>query len=237
MKIGVKTYDGKEFIEYFKDKVDFIEVMSFIDKKFLPNTKIVIHCKHQRFGINPADKEKEKENINELKEGQTIANFCNATKIIFHPGFIENENCSKEQAIKILKEIKDERIIIENLPVMYEKGKFCSTPEETREFMKKSGKGLCFDINHAISAAFQEKLDPYIFIEDFLKLKPIHIHLGGQILPEDKTHLALTESNIDLKRVISLLPENVDICLEVTQDIKKTEEDIKLLKKIWQETH
>ncbi len=237
MRIGVKTYDDEEFIEHFKDKVDFIEVMSFIDQKLILNKEIVIHCKHNRFGINPADKNREKENIDELKNAISLANICNSKKIIFHPGFVENENCSKEQAIKVIKELEDKRIIIENLPKMNNFEKFCSTPEETKEFMEKTGKGLCFDINHAISAAFQENLDPYIFIEDFLKLNPIHIHLGGQTLPEDKTHIALTESNIDSKKIISLLPDESEICLEVTQDIKKTEEDIKLLDSIWQETH
>ena len=60
MKIGVKTYNDEKYIRHFQDKVDFIEVMSFTNKELLKNKKIVIHCKHQRFGINPADIEKEK---------------------------------------------------------------------------------------------------------------------------------------------------------------------------------
>lgn len=237
MLLGVKTYNDKKFIEYFKDKVDFLEVMSFAKREDLENIKIIIHCKHQLFGINPADKTKEKENLEELKKGQEIANITKAEKIIFHPGFIENENCSKEQAIKIVKELKDKRIIIENLPKMNNLGKFCTTPEETKEFMDKTEKELCFDLNHAISAAFQNNLDPYSYIKDFLDLKPRHYHLGGQTLPNNATHIALTESNIDLNKIISLLPEESEISLEVTQDITKTEEDIKLFRKIWKETH
>jgi sugar phosphate isomerase/epimerase len=237
MLLGVKTYEDRNFIEYFKDKVDFIEVMSFADNKYLLGAKVVIHCKHQGFGINPADKKKEKENRNELRAGQEIANLCNSSKIIFHPGFIENNDCSKEQAIKILREIEDKRIIIENLQKKKDSNTPCSNPEETKEFMEKTGKELCFDINHAISVAFQENLDPYDFIENFLKLNPVHYHLGGQTLPDDTTHLALTESNIDLRKVIGMLPENAEISLEVTQDIKKTEEDVKLFRKLWNETH
>lgn len=237
MKLGVKTYNDKKYIEHFKDKVDFIEVMSFAEKEDIIDKEIVIHCKHSRFGINPADKEKEEENILEIKKGQEIADLTKANKIIFHPGFIENKKCSRQQAIKILKEIKDERIIIENLPRMTEGEKLCSTPEETEKFMKETGKDICFDLNHAISAAHSDKKDPYEYIEGFLKLKPIHYHLGGQTLPDDTTHIPLTESNIDLKKVVGMLPEDSEISLEVTQDIKKTEEDLKLFRKFWKETH
>lgn len=236
MKLGLKTYDNSDFINYFKNKVDFIEIMSFVDKQLLLDKTIVVHSKHSKFGINPADIKKEKENLAEIKISQDLADFCKSNKIIVHPGFIENETCSKDQAIKIIKKITDKRIIIENMPKMNNGVKLCSTPEEMKEFLKKTGKGFCFDINHAISSAFENNLDPYIFIKDFIKLNPTHIHLGGHTLPDNKTHLALTESNIDLEKVLRLLPENSDICLEVTQNIEKTEKDIKLLKKIWKET-
>jgi len=237
MKLGVKTFDNKKYIEHFKDKVDFIEVMSFAKKEDIINNKIVIHCKHQRFGINPADKTKEKENLEELKKGQEIADFTKASKIIFHPGLIENKKCSREQAIKILNSTKDKRIIIENLPRMKEGEKLCSTPDETAKFMKETEKDLCFDLNHAISAAYSDEKDPYEYIAGFIKLKPVHYHLGGQTLPDDTTHIALTESNIDLERIIRMLPEDAEVSLEVTQDIQKTEKDIDLFRKIWKETH
>lgn len=237
MKLGVKTYDGEEYIKHFANKVDFIEIMSFVDKDLLLDKKIVIHSKHSKFGINPADSEKEKENINEIQISQKLADFCKSEIIIVHPGFIENKTCSKEQAIKIIKKITDKRIIIENMPKMNNGIKLCSTPEETKEFLEKTNKGFCFDVNHAISSAFENNLDPYIYLEDFIKLNPTHIHLGGQTLPNNVTHLALTESNIDLKKIIKLLPDNSKICLEVTQNIEKTEEDLKLFRKIWEETH
>jgi uncharacterized protein (UPF0276 family) len=103
--------------------------------------------------------------------------------------------------------------------------------------MEKTNKEFCFDLNHAISAAFENNLDPYLYLEDFIKLKPVHIHIGGHTLPDNTTHLSLIESNIDLKKVIALLPEESEISLEVTQDIKKTQEDIELFRKIWKETH
>lgn len=237
MKLGVKTYDDTEFIEYFKDKVDFIEIMSFANKKDLIDKKIVIHSKHSKFGINPADKEKEKENLEEIQKSLEIADFSNSTKIIVHPGLFENNSCSKEQAVKIIKEMKDKRIILENMPKMNKNLNLCSTPEETKEFMEKTDKEFCFDLNHAISAAFENNLDPYLYLEDFIKLKPVHIHFGGQTLPDNTTHIALTESNIDLRKVLALLPEESEISLEVTQDIKKTVEDIELFRKIWKETH
>ncbi|MEI7719274.1 MAG: TIM barrel protein [archaeon] len=238
MKIGVKTYDGQEYIEHFTNKVDLIEILGITSEEFLKGKNIVVHCKHERFDINPADKTKEKESIIAIKTAIEVANFCNSDRIVVHPGKIENENCSKENSINLLKNIKDKRIILENMPGRYENRIFLgSTPEEMEEFLTKTNKGFCFDINHAISAAITNKLEPYSFIEQFLKLNPSQIHLGGQTLPDDTTHISFGESNIDLNKVIRILPENSEVILEVTQDIEKTEEDLKLFRQIWKETH
>jgi sugar phosphate isomerase/epimerase len=236
MKIGVKTFDNENFLEHFKDKVDFFEIMAIQKNNydFLKKFKNieVIHTEHQKFGVNIADPNKYNINKKAIDFAIKIANETNAKKIILHPGTLENNNCSKEQSIKFIKNINDKRIIIENMPT---KNSICISPSETKEFLKQINKKLCFDINHAIGAATLLKLDYIKFIKDFIKLKPTHYHLGGQLIKENKTHLALKESDFDLKKVISLLPNNAEITLEITTDIKKTEEDIIIIKKIIKE--
>jgi endonuclease IV len=236
MKIGVKTYDSEEYIQRFTNEVDFIEVIGIAKYEFLKNKNVTIHCKHERFGVNIADKTKEKENILAIQLAIDIADFCGSKRIIVHPGFIENENCTIENSIKLLKKFNDKRIIIENLPFFIrEKICLCSTPENTKFFLEKCDCSFCFDINHAISSALFKNLPPYSFLEDFQKLNPAQIHLGGQTLANDKTHLNFTESDIDLKKVLTYLPKNSEIILEVTQDINETEKDIAILRKVLNE--
>lgn len=233
MKIGVKTYNSQEYIKHFTDKVDLIEIIGIEKEEFLKNKNIIVHCKHERFKINIANKAKEKENIDAIKTAIEIADFCNSKRIIVHPGYIEDENCSLENSIAIIKKFKDKRIITETMPKIYKNNYFlCSTPEELKYYMEKTNVGFCFDLNHSISSAIAQKIEPYEYLKEFIKLKPTQIHFGGQKLPEDITHLTLSESNIDLKKALENLPDNSEIILEVTQDIKETEKDIQILKNI-----
>lgn len=236
MKIGVKTYMGKEYIEHFAKIVDFIEIIGLSKENFIKNKNIIVHCQHERFKINLANKIKEKENIEAIKTAIEIADFCNSKRIIVHPGYIENEHCSLENSMNILKKFNDPRVITETMPKIYKNNQFlCSTPEELKEYMEKTKAGFCLDINHSISSAITQNREPYEYLKEFIKLKPIQIHLGGQKLPEDLTHLSFSESNIDLKKALKYLPEDSEIILEVTQDIKETEKDIQILKEVLKE--
>ncbi len=160
MKFGVKTYDDEEFLDYFFGKVDFFEVQavrgrdySFL-KKFAGKIPIVIHSEHSGFGINAADSLLKNENRESINFAIKVANLAKAEKIIFHPGNISNENCSRENAIKFMKSIKDKRILLENLPISKEFDCFGSTRQEIQELKEKTGFGFCFDLNHAIESAF-----------------------------------------------------------------------------------
>jgi len=236
MKIGVKTYDNEEFLDYFKDKADFFEVQAiqtnnydFLKKYSLP---IIIHAEHHvNAGINPADKTLINQNLKSINFAIKLADQVNAKKIIFHPGMIRDANCSQEQAINFIKNIPDDRILIENLPAMpYRLGK---TPKELKEFLQKTGKKFCFDLSHAIVTANILKLDKERIIEDFLKLNPVHFHLSGQNWDADTDHhWSFKDSNIDFKNILKFYPKDAEITLEVTQDIGKNEYDLEYIKEI-----
>lgn len=237
MKIGVKTFKDGEFLRHFKDKVDFFEVMaiqetdySFLKEFSLP---IVIHAQHLGFGVNNANKTKVIKNEESINFAVNLANEYGADKIIIHPGEITDDNCSVEQAIYFLKLIKDKRILIENIPL---RGNFlCATPEETKKFMMETGNGFCFDINHAIETAVFLKQDCLRIIKEFIKLEPKHYHIGGQKLKGNIAHLPLADSDIPLKKIMELIPKDAEITLETVCDIKKTEEDIKMIKDLIKE--
>jgi deoxyribonuclease IV len=234
MKIGVKTYDNMDFLEYFKDKCDFFEVMAIetIDYSFLKNFSkpIVIHAQHERFLINNADKLKETKNLASSDFARKLADNTKSKKIILHPGRIENNNCSEENSINFFKNIKDKRILIENCP--NRKNFLLSTPLKAKEFLKQTDKGFCLDINHAIETAIYEKIDYLDVLKAFIKLRPVHYHLCGQRIETGETHLAFEDgSDIDLDEIFKLIPKNAEITLEVSTDIKKTENDLNLIKK------
>ena len=224
MKLGVKTFKEGDFLRPFKDKADFFEVMAIQDENYsflkefsLP---IVIHAQHQKFGVNNADKTKIKKNIDSTNFAINLANEYKANKIIVHPGEITDKNCSEAQAVSFFKSIKDKRILIENLPK--NPNCLCSTPEEMKMFLKETKTGFCFDINHAIETAVYLNKDYIEFIKKFIELKPAHYHLGGQNLKKKEDHINFKESDIDLKKILELIPKDVEITLEVSTDIEKT---------------
>lgn len=244
MKIGVKTFDDKNFLEPFKDKVDFFEIMA-IEKNnydFLKefNLPVVIHSQHRSFGVNVADKTIVQRNLDSINFAIKIANQTNAKKIILHPGELDGKNSSIEQSIEFIKDIKDKRFIIENIP-LEGSYRFGAKPEEIRDILRKTKKGFCFDINHALATAVSLNQDYIKNIKEFIKLKPAHYHLGGQIiknrsLPQNKReHLELAKSDFDLREIIKLLPKDAEITLETTIDINKTLDDVRIMKEIMKE--
>jgi len=241
MKFGVKNYDNEKFFNYLKDKADFIETMAIQgrDYSFLKDfpVPVVIHAEHQAFGINPADLSKREENLNSINFAKKIADLTGAKKIIVHPGIIKNgnKNCSMKNAVAFFKEIKDDRILVENLfeneyGVLNGEG-LCGTPWKTKRFLKKTGVGFCFDINHAI-AGMKDFKENYNFIRRYLKLNPAHYHIGGQKKKVSVFHLYFKDSELDLKKILSYYPKDIEITLETGTDEKIMEEDLETIRKV-----
>jgi len=229
MKIGVKTFDNYNLLKHFKDKINFFEIMAVETNEydFLKQFKNVevIHAEHQGFGINPGDKTKQELNKKAIDFAIKLANETNAKKIIIHPGSKRAED-SKEESINFIKKFNDKRIIIENMT--YSEG-LCFKPEEVKEFLEKTNKKFCLDINHAIESAINLKTDYKEYIKEFINLKPVHYHIGGQNIKLNKTHLSINDSDFNLKEIFSLIPIDAEITLETTTNIWKIDEDIKII--------
>lgn len=237
MKIGVKTYYEKKFLEHFKDSADFFEIMAIekYDYDFLKkfNKEFVIHAQHGFFGINNADKKIYEKNLSSINYAIKLADMTNSKKIIVHPGDLSNEFSSIDNAIEFFNNINDKRILIENMTGNKNYKRLCETPDEIKEFIKKTKTGLCLDFNHAILKAFSIKTDYMDFIKDFLKLKPKHYHIGGQSISKDKDHICLRDSDFDfLNKIMKIIPKDAEISLETETDIKKIEDDLKIIKNL-----
>ncbi|MBR9705338.1 hypothetical protein GOV12_08040 [Candidatus Pacearchaeota archaeon] len=90
MKIGVKTYNNKEFLKHFENQVDFFEIMAIRTNNYdfvtELNKPIVIHAEHRLFGVNFADSKLIKANLDSINFAKKIADLSNSNKIIVHPG-------------------------------------------------------------------------------------------------------------------------------------------------------
>jgi hypothetical protein len=236
MKIGIKSFDDWPFIESLQNKADFVEIMAIRgrDYSFIKDIKIpvIIHAMHNGLGINPSDPMKDEVNKKAINFAIDLADKTKAIKIIVHPGPLENSNCTMEVSENFLKQFDDKRIILENHADHRERFPSPSfvTPEQIMPLLKKTKKGFCFDINHAISYALAEKIDISAFLKQFIKLKPAHFHLGGQKFNPYKEHIDFSDSDVDLKKVFAILPEDSEITLECLADVKKTEKDIELIR-------
>ena len=233
MKIGVKTFNDPNLLKHFEKKIDFFEIQaiqsndySFLKEFSLP---IVVHAEHHNWGINIADKDKEKSNLKAINFAQKVADMVCAKKIIVHSGFnSEHSNCSIETVIDFLKKINDKRILIETL--IY----FSASPEEIKRIMEATGVGFCFDLNHAISYASKNNLKVIEVVKKFLKLNPSHFHIGGQRkeFGEYGDHLSLKEFDYDWKEILSLYPKDAELILETTIDRSEIEQDVEFIRKI-----
>jgi len=236
MKFGAKDYFEEEFFDYVLDNVDFLEVQGLrsYDYKFMKKYKvpIVVHAEHHTQGSNPADLNC-KTNLASLRYSQKLADSFNGKKIILHPGSLDFKGTSKENSIKFIKKIDDNRILMENLITNHEMNHLCTTPEEMEYFMEQTGKGFIFDLAHAMITANYKKIDQIDFIKKFLKLEPRHFHISGQEIKSlNDEHRALHECDINWKKILGMYPNDSEITLEVTQDADKTIRDLKMIKNI-----
>jgi endonuclease IV len=240
MKIGVKTFDSPKFLKHFEEKADFFEIMAiqknnyaFIKNFSLP---MVIHAEHQSYGVNIADSSKMEINLKSINFARKIADSVNAKLIILHPGVLDkgNKNCSLKNTLNFLKEINDDRIILENLPkdekFPVRGGSLGYNARIMKNLLKESGQGFCFDVNHAFWTRKNKKIT-YSFIKKYIELNPQHYHIGGQRFNEEY-HTTLGNSDLDLKEILKYYPKDAWITLETLPDIENTEKDLEIIRKL-----
>lgn len=241
-KIGLKLFPNRElFFRMIKNypHIDFIEIMGIVGEEYnwLKSWKkeIVIHLEHEEFGINFANKKKKNINLCAAHWSQKLADKFNSKKIIVHPGYIEDAECSLQETIqqlKALKEDKKNRFILENLIYICEKRyMFAYDREQLAYLCKKLNTGICLDLSHAIISAKELKINPAIYLKKLKNLPIKHIHLSdGRMEFPDDLHLHLGDGNFPLKKYMQFIPKNVDITLETGKDVRKTKRDVLFVK-------
>jgi sugar phosphate isomerase/epimerase len=249
MRIGLKLWSIdsamiSESIKLYKKKCfDYIELYvvpctydSTFEKWASFEGKFIIHCPHGGHGFNLADSSLRDKNQLKFKEVQGFANALKADHIIVHLG----NNGSLDESILQLNDISDSRIFIENKPIEGLNGEKCigSSPEDIKKVLQETHvQGFVLDFGHAIYASNTLKIDKFDFIRRFMTLKPKVFHFSDGFCNSTKDcHCNLGEGDFDLRKILSYIPQDSPVTLEISHSFKRGftnfEENVKYLTKI-----
>lgn len=217
-KFGLKLWStNTNYIEEAK-RLFIKGIFQYIELYIIPNSfdKIeiwkninipyIIHAPHYNNGLNLAKKECETSNIILANEAINFANKLKAEYIIFHPGIDGDIAETARQLNEIINKFNEKRILVENKPYYaLVNNLICngSSPEEIIFLIRKTGISFCLDIGHAICAANAKKIDPFVYINEFIKLMPKMFHLTDGIYEAiyDK-HLHFNDGNYPVEKFV-----------------------------------
>ena len=242
ISFGLKLYStnsdllnkAKVLIE--NNTFQYIELTPIPDTEITPFLEAavpyVIHITTERHGVNIADNKKKEFNIKTIGNCIEWADKLNAKYLILHPGF-----GLVDDAIEFLNDIKDRRILIENMPKVGLNGESMIgyTPEQIKKLIDNKF-GLCLDLNHAIKAAVSLRRHYKNFIKEFLKLKPKLVHISdGKLNNEKDEHFNIGEGDYDFEFLMSCVKrsESKYVTLETPRTkLNSFDEDLKNLERL-----
>jgi len=231
MSIGLKLYSTdtalipEAMVLYERDLFQFIELYltprtprEMIGQWKRLGVPFVIHAAHSLHGINLAQAEREKDNVQYFGETSRIADMLGSSWIIAHGG----NNGSILETIRQIGLMGDNRIVIENKPKIGLRDEACIgwSPADFQK-IADTGRlyGFVLDFAHASCAARSEGIDEAKMIESFLALHPVVFHLSdGNAISEKDTHLNLGKGNRDLGFYVGCVPLDGYITLETPRN-------------------
>jgi endonuclease IV len=218
-----------------KDIFQYVELMPVPDTDISPFFKVnipyVIHVTTETYGVNIADRNKQRFNMETLDVCREWADKLEAKYLVLHPGY-GSINCAAE----FLEKIEDERILIENMPkigINNEKMVGCTVEQLSR--LMNDGLGLCLDFGHAIKAATSLKKDCREYVEELLKLTPSMFHVSdGKLNYEKDEHLHVGEGDFDFSFLAGCIErsESRYVTLETPRSLASLDEDYRNLEKL-----
>lgn len=179
---------------------------------------VVIHSPHFAQGVNLADASLRKENRRRMEDSFRFADMFDAPWIIAHGGM----SGTMEEYIDQVREMNDQRIIIENLPIvnLIDEPSVGCTPEDVVLAMESGAfGGFVLDVGHAICAAASLETPWEAYLERFLELSPCMFHIAdGDVKSEKDMHLSLGRGNYDWDYIFAKLPQQAFVTLETPRD-------------------
>jgi len=217
-------------------------IFDYIELYYVPNTlktlekwrnlniPFTLHAPHYEQRVNLADKNKEKFNTSVYRDVAIFKQELKAKYVIVHGGMLG----TPEEAIRQIKLIKLDNILIENKPYIapLDNALLCrgATYDEVKFIIDKLACGFCFDIGHAICAynSLRDsiKLDLYEYLSLLNSLNPTCYHISDNYIesPIDR-HLHFGTGNYDFKRLKQIFNPTKDICIETCKNSKTNLDD------------
>ena len=246
MKFGLKLWSTN--VDLMDRAIQLIDekIFYYIELFVVPGTRIspfmvdvpyIIHIPHHNFGVNIGEANKQEINISKINESIEWADKLNARYLILHAGY-----GLMKDAEKLLQEIWDNRILIENMPKVGVNGESMIgySPRQIEELINGREMGFCLDFGHAIKAAISLKLGYKEILSDFQKLKPELFHIcDGDLENEKDSHLNIGAGSFDMQYIKEIIENNSSnlITLETPRSnqlsLDEDLENINILKRIW----
>lgn len=184
-----------------KKKFHYVELFYVPGTEIKPflehNIPYIIHIPTEKFGLNIGDKTKKEFNLKIINTCIKWADKLNAKYIIQHADY-----GSLDYAKNLLKDVHDERIVIENMPKVGINGEkmLGYEPEQLKELMSVGNFGFCLDFGHAVKTSVNMGRDYKEYINELLKLKPNMFHISDcDLKNEIDEHLNVGEGELDFK--------------------------------------
>jgi len=204
IKFGLKLWSTNiglidQAIHLIDEKIfDYIELFVIPDTQispFMVDVSYIIHIPHEKFGVNIGDAIKKEYNLQKIDESIAWADRLNARYLILHAG-----HGSMKHATDVLREIADDRLLIENVPKvgLNDELMIGYSPAQIEELIGDGDRGLCLDLNHAAKAAVSLGVDYREYVQDFSVFDPKMFHISDGTLDNEKDeHLNIGEGDYD----------------------------------------
>ena len=215
---------------------DYIELFVIPDtqiKPFLIDVPYIIHIPHEKFGVNIGEVSKKEYSLQKINESITWADKLNAKYLILHAG-----HGSMKHATDVLREIADDRLLIENVPKvgLNDEPMIGYSPAQIEELIGDGDRGLCLDLNHAAKAAVSLGVGYKEYVQDFLVFDPKMFHISdGKLDTEKDEHLNIGEGDYGFEFLMSCIKKanSKYVTLETPRTILNSfEEDLKNLERL-----
>lgn len=249
MEIGLKLYSTDAALISSAQKLKKQNVFDFIELYVVPNSyknnidnwkhfdvPFIIHAPHTTHGVNLANPELLKSNMEVYQEVKDFSDALHSKYIVVHGG----SDGTLGEVIHQLGMIEDDRIRLENKPLKGLNGETCRgcSPEEFRQIDEHGVlKGIVLDFGHAIYYSAACGLDYRSVIREFMEYSPSVYHLSDGIYSShtDK-HLNIGKGEFNIKELISFLPHDAMLSMETPRYVKASleefAEDVRLLREV-----
>ena len=225
-------------------------VFDYVELYVVPNTlptlsawqglkvPYIIHNAHSVHGFNLSKEENRDFNLSIYLQTKIFADTLKCKYIIFHGG----EDGDYRETAKQIAAFNEPRALLENLPMCPLPGsplKRClgATFEEIVYIMQEAKCGFCLDFGHAVCSANAQKIDPYDFIYQLMKLTPKMFHLSDISKKSDiyDSHIHFGQGEMDIEKLKrEILPSEAIVSIETEKnsrtDLKDFESDVMFLR-------